>query len=195
MILAAGLGLTACWNPDFPGKPSREAYEGFEWEVVSGAGLKFWAQRNSHVRIVTDDALQAARIEYTGGDNDHSRIVIRIFPLKNGRVEDVIPLIRQHGIDGYTPWRDEDKCAFMTIGSVREGVERYILTPTGKAGREMAELGRKEPIPCTCGGWGVGNSGMRYFETHSSHPGKAVFVEIGQEMPLFDEMSITLTGK
>lgn len=38
----------------------------------------------------------------------------------------------------------------------------------------------------------MGNSGMRYFEIFSDKPNKAVFVEIGQETPMFDEKSIQL---
>lgn len=47
-------------------------------------------------------------------------------------------------------------------------------------------------MPFTCHGWGVGNSGARYFEVFHTHPQKAVFVEVGQDMPLFDEQSIQL---
>ena len=36
-------------------------------------------------------------------------------------------------------------------------------------------------------------SGSRYFEIHENHPDKAVFVEIGQDAPLFDENSIEFT--
>ncbi len=32
--------------------PSREAYEGFEWERVTGAGLSFWSQRNPEIRVM-----------------------------------------------------------------------------------------------------------------------------------------------
>lgn len=53
---------------------------------------------------------------------------------------------------------------------------------------------KEEPVPSTCSGWGVGNSGMRYFEVQDSHPDRAVFVEIGQDAPLFDESSICLTA-
>ena len=51
---------------------------------------------------------------------------------------------------------------------------------------------KQEPVPSTCNGWGTGNSGMRYFEIYDNAPDKAVFVEIGQDAPLFDENSIEL---
>lgn len=180
----------------FPEKPSRDAYEGFTWEKITGARLQFWSQRNPTIRVITDDALPGAKIEFTNNDTNtvYTRAVIQVFPLKNGRIEDVIELIKQDKRDEYdTEWDEKEACAFKRINSNREGVERYLLTPTGEAERELQEKGKQEPICTTCGGWGIWNSGMRYFEIHSSHPNKAIFVEIGQEAPLFDEMSITFT--
>lgn len=75
-----------------------------------------------------------------------------------------------------------------------QGSDRYVLVPTGDyADRFEAAMEAKEAIPSTCNGWGVGNSGRRYFEIHDSHPDKAIFMEIGQEQPLFDPESIVLT--
>lgn len=68
-----------------------------------------------------------------------------------------------------------------------------MLTPSGEYARKMEQVMKEEPVPSTCNGWGVGNSGMRYFEVHDSHPDKAIFVEIGQDAPLFDENSISFT--
>lgn len=53
---------------------------------------------------------------------------------------------------------------------------------------------QSEPVPAPCNGWGVGNSGQRYFEIHNSNPDKAIFIEIGQDAPLFDENSIIFSN-
>ena len=87
-------------------------------------------------------------------------------------------------------WLDSEECEFKEVESGRVGVTRYVLQLTGRSAELLAERGKREPVPYTCGGWGVGNSGMRYFEVFSSHPDKAVFVEIGQDAPLIDEKSI-----
>lgn len=84
-------------------------------------------------------------------------------------------------------------CAFEEGKSNRKGVKRYSLVPTGDYAKKIQELSSQEPIPTTCNGWGMGNSGIRYFEIHDSHPDKAIFLEIGQDAPLFDEQSIILT--
>jgi hypothetical protein len=90
----------------------------------------------------------------------------------------------------FEDWDEEELCAFEKIESSRARVDRYELRPTGKALREYKEKAAIEPITTTCGSWGMGNSGVRYFEIHQSNPKKALFIEIGQEAPLFDENTI-----
>ena len=85
-------------------------------------------------------------------------------------------------------------CQFKEVKSGREGVKRYLLVPAGSYAAEVDKQMKEEPVPSTCSGWGVGNSGMRYFEVQDSHPDRAVFIEIGQDAPLFDESSICLTA-
>lgn len=171
---------------EFPSEPSRPAYEGFHWERVEGAGLKFWAQSNGNLRVVTDQELPGAFTERDGGSR---QLVIRVFPLKNRRIEDVLELLSA------TPgWNAGETGRFEEwTCNQRPSVKRYILVPTGEYGEKYREQSQSEPIPSTCNGWGVGNSGMRYFEIHAGHPDKAIFVEIGQDAPLFDEQSIVLT--
>ena len=173
--------------PLFPDRPTRTAYEGFQWETVSGAGLKFWAQYNAHIRMVTDDSIPGAQIEWS--DRKESRqTVIRLFPLKNGKIEDLLSILSE------TPeWNDSIDCSFIEKQTDRPGVKRYVLTPTGEYAEKIKRLGALEPIPSTCGGWGIGNSGIRYFEIHDNRPDIALFIEIGQEFPLFDEESIVVS--
>ena len=64
--------LTACFGdrdgkyPVFPEQPTQKAYQGFKWEIVSGAGLQFWAQRDSQTCVVTDGLLEGAVVKHTG---------------------------------------------------------------------------------------------------------------------------------
>lgn len=174
--------------PSFPEKPARQAEEGFIWEKVSGAGLEFWAQRSDSIQVGTSETLPGAFIEWIrDGHPVATRLVMQVFELKNGKIEDVIEQLKV-----YNDWNEADSCQFQPIESNRPGVERYVLMPTGKALEEFKELGTREPICTTCGSWGMGNSGTRYFEIHANSPHKALFVEIGQEAPLFDEQSIMI---
>lgn len=172
----------------FPEQPSRPAEEGFTWEKVSGAGLEFWAQRNKSIQVGISETLPGAFIESIETDSPVAmRLAIQVFDIKDGNIEDVIEQLKL-----YNNWNEADSCKFHKVESNRSGVERYVLMPTGKALEEFKELGTQEPICTTCGDWGMGNSGTRYFEIHERNKNKALFIEIGQEAPLFDEKSITI---
>ena len=185
--------LTSCHQADgrfpvFPDQPSTKARDGYSWEIVSGAGLKFWAQRDSNTCVVTDAILQGAVVEQKNSRTHNRRQVIKVFPLKHGDINDVLDLLR-----GTPGWDDSQTCKFKKEDCDRKGVTRYVLIPQGDYAEEFETRSKNEAIPSTCNGWGVGNSGTRYFEIHDSHPDQAVFVEIGQEAPLFDPESIVLT--
>ena len=172
----------------FPKQPSRPAEEGFTWKKVSGAELEFWAQQNESIQVGISETLPGAFIErIENGSPIAMRLAIQIFDIKNGNIEDVIEQLKL-----YNNWQEADSCKFHQIESNRPGVERYVLMPTGKALKKFKEPETQEPICTTCGDWGMGNSGSRYFEIHNRNRNKALFIEIGQEAPLFDEKSITI---
>ena len=187
--------LTACFGdrdgkyPVFPEQPTQKARQGFKWEIVSGAGLQFWAQRDSQTCVVTDGLLEGAVVKHTDRSRSDGRPVIKIFHIEDGDIDDVLDQLEES-----PGWNSEETCKFKEVDCDRKGVTRYVLVPTGDyADRFEAAMEAKEAIPSTCNGWGVGNSGRRYFEIHDSHPDKAIFMEIGQEQPLFDPESIVLT--
>jgi hypothetical protein len=169
-------------------KPSRKAYDGFEWEKVSGAGIEFWAQRNNALQVGISKTLPGAFIEnIENGKTVAIGLAIQVFELKNQKIEDVFEYLKTS-----KGWNDKESCAFTKIKSTRQGVDRYMLMPTGKALREYEAQSSSEPICTTCSGWGMGNSGSRYFEIHHNNRSKALFIEIGQEFPLFDEETIVV---
>lgn len=174
--------------------PNAPLYEGFHWEKIQGAGLRLTAQSNDQIHVVTDASLPGARIERTfQGQKQRSEAIIRIFPLTGSDISSLIPQLKaEPRSETAEPWDETATCAFVETESHRPGVSRYELCLTGEAAQELQKRGQYEPIPSTCGGWGTGNSGIRYFEIFDSHPDRAVFVEIGQEAPLFDPLSIEL---
>lgn len=187
MAVACRNGKQTETYPVFPEEPSRTAYEGFTWEKISGAGIQLWAQRNPNIHIVLDEGSQCAFVE-RGGEQPSRWMVIKVFTLKDKNIDDVLRQLQQS-----PEWDMSQTCAFEEGKSNRKGVKRYNLVPTGDYAKKIQELSSQEPIPTTCNGWGMGNSGIRYFEIHDSHPDKAIFLEIGQDAPLFDEQSIILT--
>lgn len=168
--------------------PSRPAYEGFRWDTLSGAGLKLWAQANENIRLLIDPSLPGI-VQVRDGDPSPCPKV-RIFDLENNRIDDVLRYLEN------TPqWDKEQTCRFQPIESKRPGVRRYHLVPTGEYARQVKRQIEQSPVPSTCNGWGTGNSGQRYFEIHENRPDKALFVEIGQDAPLFDENSLAFTAQ
>lgn len=89
-------------------------------------------------------------------------------------------------------WDANQTARLKEIKSPWKGRRRYVLIPAGVYGDSIGALMRDTPVPSTCSGRGIGNSGMRYFETFAESPGRILFVNIGQERPLFDEASIKL---
>lgn len=153
---------------------------------MSGAGLDFWAQRSNDLHIITDDSLPGAVL--VNSEGTRLQTLIQIFELKNNSINDVLPLLAsQPGWDTSLP------CKFEKIESGKNDVTRYILIPDGMYADSIQSIMLNEPVPSTCSGWGVGNSGMRYFEIHTSHPDQALFIKIGQELTLFDEKTIHST--
>ena len=188
-ISAALFMLSGCIGTHkaaFPPRPDREPLSGFEWRTIRAAGLEFWAQTDSITSITADDSIpDAITVSGIAGGKKSSRTIIRIFPLPDGNIESVIVELKKTG-----RWDEATDCAFREVESSRKGVRRYVLEPAGGYAESLEETLRTQAVPSTCSGWGVGNSGMRYFEIHDRHPDKAVFVEIGQEQPLFDPKSI-----
>ncbi len=168
--------------------PSREAHFGFEWEKVSGLGIEFWAQKNQEYRVAISETLPGAMIEkLENGQPIAIGLAIQLFPLKNQKIEDILELLRED-----ESWNETEQCVFRQIESTRAGVTRYVLEPGGAAMEEYKLRATQEPINFVCGTWGMANSGIRYFEIHNTNPNVALFLEIGQEAPLFDEQTIVV---
>ena len=176
---------TASKNDTSVSLSQRKPYEGFEWKEISGAGMKLMAQRSENIRLLVDPLLHGIVMVRNGDDAPHA--LIRIFQLKNKRIDDVIDILSNSA-----DWDKNQTCRFEEVSSGRSGVRRYIMLPDGDYAEMIDSMKKQEPVPSTCNGWGTGNSGMRYFEIYDDAPDKAVFVEIGQDAPLFDENSIEL---
>lgn len=170
------------------GTPSRKPFEGFEWVKTTGSGISLMTQKNDHIRLIADPALPG--IVMVRDETPVPQRKIQIFDLENKEITDVLRYLET--TDG---WDKSQTCQFQEMESNRPDVRRYIMIPNGEYAKQISELMEKEPVPSTCNGWGVGNSGQRFFEIHKSNPDKALFIEIGQEMPLFDENSIRFTTK
>lgn len=166
--------------------PSRDAYEGFVWRKLSGADLTLWVQENDNIRLIADPLLPG--IAMVKSSATKPQMLIRIFDLPNHDIRDIIGTLERND-----NWDKKQTCKFEEVKSERDGVRRFIMVPDGVYATEIEMQVKSEPVPSSCNGWGIGNSGSRYFEIHDNHPDKVLFVEIGQEVPLFDENSIVFS--
>jgi hypothetical protein len=181
--ISQNLGLTT---------PSRESFEKCRWKKVIGAGLELWGQScdfgDKKLEVNTSETLPGVFLEdVTSGSPVAINQLIQVFELKNKSINSVIPLLADN-----EKWKVSDKCAFTKISNTRNNVTRYTLMPTGDTLKKFESDSKNEPIPDTCAGYGIGNSGTRYFEVYASNPNKVLFINIGQEMPMFDENTIVV---
>jgi hypothetical protein len=171
--------------------PSREAYGDCKWERVAGAGISFYGQRcefeDRVLKVAISETLPGAFLEEeTASGSVAIDELIQIFPIPDGDVSAVISTLADD-----TGWNPAEGCAFSVLEEMStDDITRYDLRPTGKALVEYSKIASQEPVTSTCNEYGMGNSGVRYFEVHASNPNKALFLEMGQEAPLFDEKSI-----
>lgn len=168
-------------------EPTRKAYDGFVWKQLSGAGLTLWVQENENIRLIADPSLPGISMVRKGDKTPHR--LIQVFNLPNKDINDVI-----RTLETSSNWDKAQTCKFEEIKSMKKGVRKFIMVPDGDYATIINEKMQSEPVPAPCNGWGVGNSGKRYFEIHDSNPDKAIFIEIGQDAPLFDENSISFSG-
>ena len=167
----------------------QEPYPGFTWKNFSGAGLNLKVQENPSIKFVSDSNTIYIK-KYTDNKQATLNPVIKVYALKNNNISSLLTFLKPKNdfmID--SSWYNIENCEFVKFKQNKNS-QKYILIPKGAAKDAMDALSPKEPIPFTCGGYGVGNSGARYFIVFHNLPHKAIFVEIGQDMPLFDENSI-----
>lgn len=190
--LSLALLLPGCSStptePTFPEQPSRAANEGFQWEEIRGAGLRLWTQYNDHLQVVADNRLPGLWVE-RNSDPSTRTLAVRIFELPGNDINSLLPLLQQE-----PGWDASQTCTFEETPCDRPDVKRYRLVPTDSYADSIRQRSSQEPIPVTCNGWGMGNSGIRYFEVHANRPDRALFLEIGQDAPLYDEQSIVFDG-
>jgi len=162
-------------------EPSREPYQDCKWKKVIGAGLEIWGQScdygDKKLEVNVSETLPGMFLEdVSNGSPVAIEQLIQVFNLKNKSIDSVIPLLANS-----KDWKVTDKCTFIKVSINRSDVTRYTLMPTEDAFKKFES---------TCAGYGMGNSGVHYFEIYASNPNKVLFINAGQELPMFDENTI-----
>ena len=158
------------------------------WQWREGRGLGLWAEtcdfNGSAWQVVWDEG-RAAFV--THNDDTDMGIAVQAFALPYGAGMDALgqTLVAAGALDANAA------CAWQ-VTALRPApgtMAFHVLAPTDPAA--LAPTAEGEVPDPVCGPYGASTHGIRYFITDLRWPGLAVFVEEGQERPLFDPASIT----
>ena len=179
-------------------KPSRAPEKGCTWEKFSDAklGLDAWVQRctfgKRKIDFVAAGHSLAMRYSDSSGKPDPLIDVLDLLPIETA----------EHGLRRFFAAHTDKKLAARCVlapyhndySKPPVGVKRYTFVPNATYRKELK---RKEvpgdlPDP-PCGDWGDTADGIQYFEAQpASGVAKVLFVRVGQDEPLFDDVTLRL---
>jgi hypothetical protein len=187
MLVTAALSAPALAQ-DRPTMPDWQTDAACEWVWTEGGGLGLWAERcplSTGLWEVAWSAEDGAFVQTIDG-KPFSRLV-KPFPLSEEASWEGLraALVAAGDLEPDAP------CAFegAAIRPAPRTVGFVVLAPTAPDALSPTETG-DVPDP-VCGPYGVSTHGVRYFLTDLRIPGVAIFVEEGQERPMFAPMSLT----
>jgi hypothetical protein len=158
------------------------------WHWREGEGIGLWAEtcrfNGATWQVVWDDNLAAF---VTKNDDTVIGLAVQAFTLSSGAGIDALSekLVDAGSLDA------SHACIWQTIAlrPAPRTIAFHVLTPLDQAAFSPTASG---DIPDTaCGPYGASTHGVRYFMTDLRWPDFAIFIEEGQERPMFDPASIT----
>lgn len=167
--------------------PSRQPDKGCKWEKLSDKtlGLEAWVQRCDYGFRKIDFFVKDHSIVMRYSDGGAPEPVIDVIDLKEG--ESAEAGLKRIFAER-TPKKIASKCKLVAYhdDTPRAGATRFTFVPKVAPKTSPDEVGDPQ-----CGDWGDAPDGIQYFEVQ---PGarKVLFVRVGQDIPLFDEQTLTL---
>jgi hypothetical protein len=158
------------------------------WHWSQGDRIGLWAEtcrfNGATWQVVWDDDLAAF---VTKNDEIIMGIAVQAFTLSGGASISTLSetLVEAGSLDV------NNACIWQTIAlrPAPRAIAFHVLTPKDQAALSPAVSG-DIPEPA-CGPYGASTHGVRYFMTDLRWRDLAIFVEEGQERPMFDPSSIT----
>lgn len=158
------------------------------WHWREGGGIGLWAEtcrfNDARWQVVWDDDLAAF---VTKNDDTVIGLAVQAFTLSGGASIATLSetLVEAGSLDA------NHACIWQTsaLRPAPRTIVFHILTPMDQAALRPTVSG-DIPDPA-CGPYGASTHGVRYFMTDLRLPDRVVFVEEGQERPMFDPLSIT----
>lgn len=159
------------------------------WDWQSGGGIGFWAERcdlGGARWAVAWDAVRGAFVQTR--DGIAQGVVVQPLRIGSGPVTEAIhaALVAAGGLDATAPCR-----VVATDGwPMPRTMAAYALVPHAADALAMTASG-EVPDP-VCGPYGVSTHGQRFIVGDPGWVGLAVFVDVGQERPMFDPASLSV---
>jgi hypothetical protein len=178
-------------DPGRPPVPGWQTGASCAWEWREGGGFGLWTERcalSTGLWEIAWDEAAGAFVQLVGGAP--GGLLVQPFAYDPADPEPLrLRLLAAGGLGADAP------CAFegAAIRPAPRTVAFLVLMPTVADAFAPTEEG-DVPDPL-CGPYGASTHGVRYLLTDLRWPGVAVFVEEGQERPMFDPASLTrVTG-
>ena len=175
-------------------QPSRHADPGCQWQAINdpALGLAAWAERCDHGSRHTRFVVAPPSVSFVDSDAKEPEPVIDVIDLESGESA-------ENGIRRWFEKHTDPKIAKRCVlkpyaGDKRAGVQRFSFVPDAAYAKELdVEANSDEVGDPPCGDWGDSPDGIQYFEAQpKSGARKVLFVRVGQDIPLFDEETLTL---
>ena len=187
VLLLAGLPAVA-EDALRPPVPDWQSYATCTWQWREGGGFGLWTERceiSTGLWEVAWHEERGAFVQVVGGEAFD--VLVQPFAMSD-RDALRLRLLEAGGLGADAP------CAFeaAALRPVPKTMAIRVLMPTVEnAFAPTAEGDVPDPL---CGPYGASTHGVRYFVEDLRWPGVAVFVEAGQERPMFEPMSLTRVG-
>ena len=178
------------------GAPSRAPEKGCTWERVSDkiAGFAAWVERcdfgTRKIHLFLKGNALLRQYSDAGATVD---TLIESFPLRPNETTDAG--VRRVYL-AHTPKTIADKCVLApyNLGKAPIAVKRFTFVPNATYGKLLKAKQNPDEVPePPCGDWGIAPDGQQFFSVWPTNAVKRVlFVRVGQDTPLFDEMTLQL---
>lgn len=174
------------YRSDTPDQQTDAANCSWHWRESGGIGL--WAEtcrfNDRTWQVMWDDGLAA--FVTRADDSDNIGIAVKAFALPRGsNIRELSKtLIEAGALDAHSA------CTWQAI-ALRPAPRTMSFHVLGPADRTALSPTVSGDIPePACGPYGASTHGVRYFLTDPRWPELAIFIDEGQERPLFDPASI-----
>lgn len=178
------------------GAPSRASQKGCKWERASdkSAGFAAWVERcdfgtrKIHLYIRGTALLQ----QYSDGGATADTLIESFTLQPNEATEAGVRRVYL----AHTAKPISDKCVIApyTLGRAPADVKRFTFVPNTAYEKALKAKQNQNEVPePPCGDWGIAPDGQQFFAVWpTSAVRRLLFVRVGQDTPLFDEMTLQL---